>query len=86
MNNIKGIDIFISVAAAADYKPLKLKGAVQKIKRNTEVLELKLVKNPDILRSIASLKKPPFTVGFSTETQYLKRRLFSRNLPIRKLI
>lgn len=69
MNNIKGIDIFISVAAVADYKPEKI--SVHKIKRNAEVLELKLVKNPDILKNVASLKKPPFTVGFSAETENL---------------
>lgn len=69
MNNIKGIDIFISVAAVADYKPEK--ATVQKIKRNTESIELKLIKTSDILRSVASLKKPPFTVGFSAETENL---------------
>ena len=66
----------------ADYKPEK--ASVQKIKRNAESIELKLVKTPDILRSVASLKKPPFTVGFSAETENLLKNA-SKNLVDKKI-
>lgn len=71
MNNINGIDIFISVAAVADYKPGKV--SAKKIKKDAEMIELKLVKNPDILKSVTSLKNHPFTVGFSAETENITK-------------
>jgi phosphopantothenoylcysteine decarboxylase/phosphopantothenate--cysteine ligase len=82
MKNIKNIDIFISAAAVADYKPEKF--SVQKIKRNSEVFELKLVKTPDILGSVAFLKKPPFIVGFSAETENLLKNA-SKKLTDKKI-
>ncbi len=82
ISNIKGVDIFISVAAVADYKPEKVSD--QKIKRNAETIELKLVRNPDILRSVASLKKPPFTVGFSAETENILKNA-SKKLTDKKI-
>ncbi|MDB5812867.1 MAG: coaBC [Betaproteobacteria bacterium] len=65
----KAADIFIAVAAVADYRianPSK-----QKIKRTSAELELKLVPNPDILAWVAALPKPPFCVGFAAESQKL---------------
>jgi len=60
-------DIFIGVAAVADYRPASV--AEQKIKKNAETLRLELVRNPDIISSIASLERRPFTVGFAAETE-----------------
>jgi phosphopantothenoylcysteine decarboxylase/phosphopantothenate--cysteine ligase len=59
-------DIFIAVAAVADYRPEETAGA--KLKKTAERLSLALVRNPDILAGIAALPKPPFTVGFAAET------------------
>ncbi len=67
MANISGCDIFVSVAAVADYRPVNR--AKQKIKKNAETLSLELVRNPDILAIVAALENAPFTVGFAAETE-----------------
>jgi phosphopantothenoylcysteine decarboxylase/phosphopantothenate--cysteine ligase len=64
-------DIFIGVAAVADYRPAHV--AETKIKKNEEKLVLDLVRNPDILASVAALKPAPFTVGFAAETEDVER-------------
>jgi len=69
LEHIKGNDIFISVAAVADYRPKET--ALQKIKKNAPTLTLELVRNPDILTTVATLDKAPFTVGFAAETEQL---------------
>lgn len=62
--------IFISCAAVADYHIAN--PASQKIKKGpSETLELKLVKNPDILKDIATSKIAKYTVGFAAETNNL---------------
>ena len=77
--------IFIGCAAVADYRVAEV--ADQKIKKtnNNDELSLKLVKNPDIIASVASLEKDrPFVVGFAAETQnvaeYAKSKLQRKNL------
>jgi phosphopantothenoylcysteine decarboxylase/phosphopantothenate--cysteine ligase len=64
-------DIFVSVAAVADYRPVSIKR--QKIKKNGEGMTLELVANPDILEYVAGLPHPPFCVGFAAETEDLDR-------------
>ena len=65
----KAADIFIGVAAVADYRVAKT--SKQKIKRTGADLNLTLVPNPDILAWVAALPKPPFCVGFAAESQKL---------------
>ena len=62
-------DIFIACAAVADYRP----GAVaqQKIKKGPDEINLKLVRNPDIVATVAAGQERPFTVGFAAETNEL---------------
>jgi phosphopantothenoylcysteine decarboxylase/phosphopantothenate--cysteine ligase len=62
--------IFIGIAAVADYRPASV--AEQKIKKSAERLTIELVRNPDILASVAALKPAPFTVGFAAETEHLE--------------
>ena len=62
-------DIFISVAAVADYRVQA--PSAQKIKKSDADLELKLVANPDILAWVAARPKPPFCVGFAAESEKL---------------
>ncbi len=69
--NLNGQDIFISTAAVADYRPAEY--ASNKLKKDPENdsgMELKLVRNPDIVASVAALEgeNRPFTVGFAAET------------------
>ncbi len=59
-------DIFVATAAVADYRVDN--AATNKIKRRDSALELKLVPNEDILKSVAAMSSPPFTVGFAAET------------------
>ena len=63
-------DIFIGVAAVADYRPAQI--ASQKIKKSAERLTLELMRNPDILASVAALTPAPYTVGFAAETENLE--------------
>ena len=69
MTNISNQDIFISVAAVADYSPIK--PSLQKIKKQTATLNIELQPNKDILAEVASLPNAPFCVGFAAETQDL---------------
>lgn len=77
-------DIFISVAAVADYRAAQL--SQQKIKKSAGKLLLELVPTVDILETVANLPKPPFCVGFAAETENLeenaaiKRR--KKNVPL----
>ena len=82
---ISQTDIFISVAAVADYRVAKI--SPRKIKKSDKKpLSIELIPNTDILMTVASLPKPPFCVGFAAETEDLeenaemKRR--KKNLPL----
>ena len=67
-----GSDIFISVAAVADYKPKD--ASPRKIKKaNGRAVTLELVENPDILAYVAQLKNAPYCVGFAAESEDLAR-------------
>ncbi|KAF0099021.1 MAG: phosphopantothenate-cysteine ligase / phosphopantothenoylcysteine decarboxylase [bacterium] len=63
-------DIFIGVAAVADYYVLNR--SEQKIKKDAHILTLELAPNPDILANISSRPKPPFCVGFAAESENLE--------------
>jgi phosphopantothenoylcysteine decarboxylase/phosphopantothenate--cysteine ligase len=69
MARAKEADIFISVAAVADYRPVDPRA--RKIKRGNGHLDLELEPNPDILADVAALPKKPFCVGFAAETEDL---------------
>ena len=75
-------DIFIAAAAVADYRPMT--AANQKIKKSVDSMELTLVKNPDVVATVAAHEQRPFTVGFAAETQdvdiYARDKLVRKNL------
>lgn len=71
-------DVFIAVAAVADYRVDAV--ATQKIKKNDAVLTLNLVPNPDILAEVAALPGAPFCVGFAAETERLAEHAESKRL------
>ena len=62
-------DVFVACAAVADYRPRQQ--APEKIKKQQQSMQIELVRNPDILASVASLEQKPFTVGFAAETSDL---------------
>lgn len=62
-------DLFVATAAVADYRPAQ--PAEAKIKKSADTLRVELVRNVDILRTVAALPTGPFTVGFAAETANL---------------
>ena len=80
----KSADVFISVAAVADYRVKN--PALQKIKKANGKLSLELEENPDILAWVAALPQPPFCVGFAAESEDLARnakaKLARKKLPL----
>ena len=82
MAEVGSQDIFIGCAAVADYKIAQV--ADQKIKKNDQNMQLALIRNPDILATVAALENKPFTVGFAAETSnveaYAKGKLERKNL------
>lgn len=80
-------DIFIGVAAVADYRPKLVQN--QKIKKNTQgerTLMLEFVENPDIIAEVAKRDPKPFTVGFAAETEhiedYARKKLIEKDLDL----
>ena len=60
-------NLFIAVAAVADYRPAAV--AEHKMKKKSERMKIELIRNPDILAYVAAMKRAPFTVGFAAETE-----------------
>ena len=79
-------DIFIGVAAVADYRPVQ--AADQKIKKSATgaTLTVELTANPDILAEVAALPAGPFCVGFAAESQnlaaYAEGKRLAKKLPL----
>ena len=69
MANITNQDIFISVAAVADYRVAN--PSFEKIKKSNAALNIELVPNEDILAKVAALPNTPFCVGFAAESENL---------------
>ena len=69
-SRVSDADIFVSVAAVADYRPAR--ASEQKIKKTDAAMTLELVPTTDILGYVASLPKPPFCVGFAAESEKLE--------------
>jgi phosphopantothenoylcysteine decarboxylase / phosphopantothenate---cysteine ligase len=87
LNHAQKSTIFISCAAVADYHAKTI--ATQKIKKisDNDELTIELVKNPDIVASVAALKSHrPFVVGFAAETNDVKayaiKKLIDKNLDL----
>ncbi len=84
MSDIDWQDIFVGVAAVADYRPSSSNDA--KIKKDADTMQLELVKTPDILASVAALENAPFCVGFAAETHdvldYARGKLEKKKLQL----
>jgi len=81
---LPGQDVFIAVAAVADYRPAQ--AAEHKIKKGTQTLTVELVANPDILAEVAARPDAPFCVGFAAEShnlaEYAKGKRRAKKLPL----
>ncbi|MEK0362014.1 bifunctional phosphopantothenoylcysteine decarboxylase/phosphopantothenate--cysteine ligase CoaBC [Pseudomonas sp. CBC3] len=80
-------DLFIAAAAVADYRPEVV--APHKLKKDPtkgDGLLLQMVRNPDILATLAGREDRPFSVGFAAETEnlleYATRKLRDKNLDL----
>jgi phosphopantothenoylcysteine decarboxylase/phosphopantothenate--cysteine ligase len=88
MLHVTNCDVFIGVAAVADYRPVS--AATNKLKKtetsglSIDGLTINLVQNPDILKAVANLKDKPLTVGFAAETEklleYAREKLTRKNV------
>jgi phosphopantothenoylcysteine decarboxylase/phosphopantothenate--cysteine ligase len=77
-------DVFVSVAAVADYRVKNR--ASQKIKKGNGGVSLELEENPDILAWVAALPDAPFCVGFAAESenlaQYASEKRRKKQVPL----
>ena len=79
-------DVFVGVAAVADYRPSV--AAEHKIKKDDghRAPAIELVQNPDILAEVASLPTPPLCVGFAAETrnlaEYAQKKRIAKKIPL----
>ena len=71
MRAVAQADVFIAVAAVADYRVAN--AAEHKLKKDHGGMPaIELVENPDILADVASLPAAPFCVGFAAESRNLE--------------
>jgi phosphopantothenoylcysteine decarboxylase/phosphopantothenate--cysteine ligase len=81
----KACDVFISVAAVADYR-VKNPSSQKLKKANGKTIALELEENPDILAWVAALPNPPFCVGFAAESenlaQHAREKRAKKHLPL----
>ena len=85
MQRIATQNVFIGVAAVADYRPAAL--AEHKIKKEDGAPPpVELVRNPDILAEVAALPAAPLCVGFAAESrnlaEYAERKRRSKKIPL----
>jgi phosphopantothenoylcysteine decarboxylase/phosphopantothenate--cysteine ligase len=79
-------DIFIAVAAVADWRVSN--ASAQKIKKtsDTDTPTLMFSQNPDILASVSALAQPPYCVGFAAESEKLLEhgtaKRIKKNIPL----
>ncbi len=83
LESFPAVDVVIKTAAVADFRPEL--AAEQKIKKKDE-LQLRLVRNPDILEELGARKNKQFLVGFAAETtdllNYARAKMEQKNLDL----
>lgn len=85
MQHAHEADIFISVAAVADWHVSNFQQNKIKKTENTG-MDLQFSPNPDILASVAALENGPWCVGFAAETEnlleYAESKRQRKNIPL----
>ncbi len=69
-------NVLIMSAAVADYQPIAV--ADKKLKKKKDEMSIELKKTPDILRTLAKLKKKQLVVGFALETNNEKANAYQK--------
>lgn len=79
-------DVFISVAAVADWRVANPSAAKIKKDSSAKAPPLEFAPNVDILATVAALPSPPFCVGFAAESEDVvdnaRRKLVSKKVPL----
>lgn len=85
MDKIHNQDIFIAVAAVADWGIAN--PSATKLKKQADGIppKIEFIQNPDILASVAALQNPPWCMGFAAETdnlaEHAKAKRLRKNIP-----
>ncbi len=86
MSRVSSQDVFIAVAAVADWRVKNV--SAQKLKKGTDgkAPELEFEQNTDILAAVAALEKHPYCVGFAAESENLQEygeaKRKKKNIPL----
>lgn len=84
LSRVDACDIFIGVAAVADYTPAQVHE--QKVKKSAAPLQIILKPTLDILATVAARPHPPYCVGFAAESENVDRlgeeKRKRKNLPL----
>ncbi|MDP3841848.1 MAG: bifunctional phosphopantothenoylcysteine decarboxylase/phosphopantothenate--cysteine ligase CoaBC [Oxalobacteraceae bacterium] len=86
LEQLTGQDVFIAVAAVADWRVAN--ASAQKLKKDDDdgAPVLEFAQNPDILATVAALPKRPYCVGFAAESenllQYGEQKRQRKNIPL----
>ncbi len=82
--HVDGCDVFIAVAAVADYTPATPAG--EKIKKHDGPMTLDLAPTADILATVAARPNPPYCVGFAAESHnmhaYAAKKRRKKRIPL----
>ena len=83
LNSVPNADVFIGVAAVADYTPANT-DSTSKLKKGLPRQRVELVATADIIADVAALDHRPYTVGFAAETDdvidYAQDKLLRKGL------
>jgi phosphopantothenoylcysteine decarboxylase / phosphopantothenate---cysteine ligase len=86
MSHATGQDVFIAVAAVADWRVGNASEQKLKKKGDSDIPQLQFEQNPDILASVAALPNKPYCVGFAAESenllQYGEEKRKKKNIPL----
>ena len=86
ISKLTGQDVFIAVAAVADWRVVNTSEQKLKKKNADDVPQLMFEQNPDILAAVAATPKRPYCVGFAAESenllQYGEEKRRKKNIPL----
>ena len=86
MASVDGQDVFVAVAAVADWRVVNASGQKLKKDKKGDAPQLQFEQNPDILAAVAALKKRPYCVGFAAESEnlleYGEQKRKSKKIPL----
>jgi phosphopantothenoylcysteine decarboxylase/phosphopantothenate--cysteine ligase len=86
LNETDQADVFVAVAAVADWRPAQVADAKQKKQAGAAAPVWSLTENPDILATVARLPQPPLCVGFAAEThdvvEHARAKLKSKGIAL----